>query len=61
LQTALVVVSVNVTVGAMALTASNMLAFSTQAPDFQLPDVVSGETISLSTFAGKGAASHVHL
>lgn len=32
-----------------------MLALSTQAPDFQLPDVVSGETISLSTFAGKKA------
>ncbi len=39
----------------MALTASTMLALSTQAPDFHLPDVVSGETISLSTFAGKKA------
>lgn len=39
----------------MALTASTMLALSTQAPDFQLPDVVSDETISLSTFAGKKA------
>ena len=37
----------------MALTASTMLALSTQAPDFQLPDVVSGETMRLSTFAGK--------
>lgn len=39
----------------MALTPSTMLALGTQAPDFQLPDVVSGETISLSTFAGKKA------
>lgn len=35
----------------MALTASTMLALGTPAPDFLLPDVVSGETISLSTFA----------
>jgi peroxiredoxin len=39
----------------MALTASTMLELGTKAPDFQLPDVVSGETISLSTFAGKKA------
>lgn len=39
----------------MARTASTMLALGTQAPDFQLPDVVSGETISLATFAGKKA------
>ncbi len=39
----------------MARTASTMLALGTSAPDFQLPDVVSGETISLSTFAGKKA------
>jgi len=39
----------------MARTASTMLALGTQAPDFQLPDVVSGETVSLSTFAGKQA------
>ncbi|MDY6804090.1 MAG: thioredoxin family protein [Cyanobacteriota bacterium] len=39
----------------MALTASTMLELGTPAPDFQLPDVVSGETISLSTFAGKKA------
>lgn len=39
----------------MALTASTMLSLGTQAPDFQLPDVVSGEKISLSTFAGKKA------
>jgi peroxiredoxin len=32
-----------------------MLALGTQAPDFQLPDTVSGETISLSSFAGKKA------
>jgi len=37
----------------MALTASTMLPLGTKAPDFQLPDVVSGEKISLSTFAGK--------
>ena len=39
----------------MALTASTMLPLGTLAPDFQLPDVVSGDTISLSTFAGKQA------
>ena len=39
----------------MARTASTMLALGTQAPDFQLPDVVSGQTISLATFAGKQA------
>lgn len=39
----------------MALTASTMLPLGTKAPDFQLPDVVSGETISLATFAGKKA------
>lgn len=39
----------------MALTASTMLELGTPAPDFKLPDVVSGETISLSTFAGKKA------
>ena len=32
-----------------------MLALGTQAPDFQLPDTVSGETISLATFADKKA------
>jgi peroxiredoxin len=37
----------------MALTASTMLPLCTKAPDFQLPDVVSGKTISLDTFAGK--------
>lgn len=39
----------------MARTPSTMLALQTPAPDFQLPDVVSGETISLSTFTGKPA------
>ncbi len=39
----------------MALTASTMLALSTPAPSFQLPDVTTGEIISLETFAGKKA------
>ena len=39
----------------MALTASTMLSLGTKAPDFQLPDVVSGKTISLATFASKKA------
>lgn len=39
----------------MVLTASTMLALGTPAPDFSLPDVVSGESISLATFAGKKA------
>ena len=39
----------------MAKTASTMLALGTAAPDFQLPDVVSGQTISLNTFTGKSA------
>lgn len=39
----------------MALTPSTMLPLGTKAPDFQLPDVVSGQTISLNTFAGKQA------
>ncbi|MEQ9237169.1 thioredoxin family protein [Coleofasciculus sp. E2-BRE-01] len=37
----------------MALTASTMLPLGNKAPEFQLPDVVSGETISLDTFTGK--------
>ena len=37
----------------MALTPSTMLALGTKAPDFKLPDVVSGNTISLSTYATK--------
>ena len=39
----------------MALTPSTMLALGTPAPDFRLPDVVSGRTISLETVAGKTA------
>jgi len=39
----------------MALTPSTMLPLGIKAPDFQLPDVVSGQTISLETFAGKQA------
>lgn len=39
----------------MALTESTMLPLGTQAPDFQLPDVVSGKVISLETFAEKQA------
>lgn len=35
----------------MVLTASTMLDLGTPAPNFQLPDVVSGQTISLETFA----------
>lgn len=39
----------------MVKTASTMLPLGTTAPEFQLPDVVSGETISLATFADKQA------
>jgi len=39
----------------MALTPSTMLPLGTKAPDFQLPDAVSGEKISLASFAGKKA------
>ncbi|MBD2448080.1 thioredoxin family protein [Nostoc sp. FACHB-152] len=39
----------------MVLTASTMLSLRTQAPEFHLPEVVSGETISLSSFADKKA------
>jgi peroxiredoxin len=39
----------------MALTPSTMLSLGTKAPDFSLPDVVSGNTISLKTFADKKA------
>ncbi|MBI4191687.1 MAG: thioredoxin family protein [Betaproteobacteria bacterium] len=39
----------------MALTPSTMLALGTKAPDFSLPDVSSGKTISLATFADKKA------
>lgn len=37
----------------MALTPSTMLPLGTVAPDFALPDTVSGETISLATFSAK--------
>ena len=39
----------------MAVTPSTMLALGTTAPDFHLPDAVSGRTVSLDTFAGKKA------
>ena len=39
----------------MARTASTMLALGTRAPDFLLPDVVSGELIGLQSFAGRKA------
>jgi peroxiredoxin len=39
----------------MARTPSTMLALGTVAPDFRLPDTVSGEMVSLSSFAGKKA------
>jgi len=37
----------------MARTPSKMVALGTQAPDFHLPDVVSGQTVSLEDFATK--------
>ncbi|HWP44594.1 MAG TPA: redoxin domain-containing protein, partial [Blastocatellia bacterium] len=39
----------------MVKTHSTMLELGTTAPDFALPDVVSGQTISLDTFDGKKA------
>lgn len=39
----------------MAKTASTMLDLTTQSPDFHLPDVVTGEMISLATFSLKPA------
>ncbi|NJR15409.1 MAG: thioredoxin family protein [Calothrix sp. CSU_2_0] len=39
----------------MALTASTMLSLGTQALDFNLPNVVTGQNISLATFADKKA------
>jgi peroxiredoxin len=39
----------------MARTESTMLALGTPAPDFQLPDVVSGKTVRLGDFSGKKA------
>ena len=35
----------------MALTPSTMLELGTTAPNFQLPDVVTGQTVSLLTFS----------
>ncbi len=37
----------------MALTPSTMLPLGTTAPDFSLPDVVSGQSVSLERFAGQ--------
>ncbi len=37
----------------MARTASNMLALGTTAPDFSLPDVISGKTITRDQVTGK--------
>ena len=39
----------------MAETPSRMIALGTMAPEFTLPDVVSGQTVSLNTFAGRKA------
>jgi peroxiredoxin len=39
----------------MAKTLSTMIELGTPAPDFSLPDVVSGKTLSLSDFADKKA------
>ncbi|HIK05214.1 MAG TPA: thioredoxin family protein [Trichormus sp. M33_DOE_039] len=39
----------------MVKTSSTMLPLGTLAPDFQLPDVVTGKTISLNNFANKKA------
>ena len=39
----------------MSLTFSTMLELGTPAPDFSLPDVVTGKTISLATFADEPA------
>lgn len=39
----------------MAKTASTMVALGTQAPDFNLPDVRTGETVTLAHFQGKKA------
>ncbi|MDX2273152.1 MAG: thioredoxin family protein [Cyanobacteriota bacterium] len=39
----------------MVRTASTMLALGTQAPDFDLPDVVSEKRISLASFADRAA------
>lgn len=39
----------------MALTPSTMLPLGTSAPDFALPDTISGRTVALKDFAGKRA------
>lgn len=39
----------------MVLTPSTMLQLKTKAPDFRLPDAISGEIISLNSFADKKA------
>ena len=39
----------------MVLTPSTMLALGTPAPDFRLPDVVSGATVTLDSFADRKA------
>ncbi|MEO1299576.1 MAG: thioredoxin family protein [Cyanobacteria bacterium J06636_16] len=39
----------------MVMVSSTMLELGTPAPAFNLPDVVTGETLSLDTFAGKSA------
>ena len=39
----------------MVATSSTMLPLGTEAPNFALPDVVTGNTISLKTFADKKA------
>ncbi len=39
----------------MAQTASTMLALGTVAPDFSLPDVVSGKTVARDDFQGSKA------
>jgi peroxiredoxin len=39
----------------MARTPSTMLSLGTLAPDFLLPDVVTGKSVSLTTFAGSKA------
>jgi peroxiredoxin len=39
----------------MAATASTMLELGTKAPEFALPDVISGKAVSLASFEGKQA------
>src|SRR3989338_6294794 len=39
----------------MALTPSTMMPLGSTAPDFELPDVVSGKNVSLATFKSKKA------